>query len=37
MSYNEILNSDISKSKNVIYKFTNLINQKIYIGQTRKQ
>jgi group I intron endonuclease len=26
MSYNEILNSDISKSKNVIYKFTNLIN-----------
>lgn len=30
MSYNEILNSDISKSKNVIYKFTNLINQKIY-------
>lgn len=37
MNYNEILNSDISKSKNVIYKFTNLINQKIYIGQTRKQ
>lgn len=27
MSYNEILDSDISKSKNVIYKFINLINQ----------
>lgn len=37
MSYTEILNSDIAKHKNVIYKFTNLINNKIYIGQTRKQ
>lgn len=37
MTYTEILNSDISKQKNVIYKFTNLTNDKIYIGQTRKQ
>lgn len=37
MSYTEILNSEVSKSKNVIYKFVNLINNKVYIGQTRKQ
>lgn len=37
MTYTEILNSDLSKSKNVIYKFTNLVNNKVYIGQTRKQ
>lgn len=37
MSYTEILNSDIAKNKNVIYKFTNLINNKVYIGQTRRQ
>jgi group I intron endonuclease len=32
MTYTEILNSDLSKSKNVIYKFTNLVNNKVYIG-----
>lgn len=37
MKYNEILNSEQSKYCNVIYKFTNLINGKVYIGQTRKQ
>ena len=37
MSYTEILNSEVSKSKNVIYKFVNLINNKVYIGQTRKK
>lgn len=37
MSYTEILNSDISTYRNVIYKFVNLINNKVYIGQTRKQ
>ena len=37
MSYTEILYSEVSKSKNVIYKFVNLINNKVYIGQTRKQ
>lgn len=36
MSYNEILNSEQANLKNVIYKFTNLINGKVYIGQTRK-
>lgn len=37
MSYNEVLNSDIAKTKNVIYKFTNLVNQKVYISQTRRE
>lgn len=37
MSYNEILNSTDANCKNVIYKFTNLINGKIYIGQTVKR
>ena len=37
MKYNEILNSEQSKCYNVIYKFTNLTNGKVYIGQTRKQ
>ena len=36
MSYNEILNSEKANFRNVIYKFTNLINGKVYIGQTRK-
>lgn len=37
MSYNEILNSTDANCKSVIYKFTNLINGKIYIGQTIKR
>lgn len=37
MSYNEILNSTEANNKNVIYKFTNLVNGKIYIGQTVKR
>lgn len=37
MSYREILNSDYANWCNVIYKFTNLVNNKIYIGQTRKR
>lgn len=37
MTYQEILSSDKANSKNVIYKFTNLINGKVYIGQTRKR
>lgn len=33
MTYTEILNSDLSKSKNVIYKFTNLVNNiSIHLG-----
>lgn len=37
MSYNEILSSTDASCKNVIYKFTNLKNGKIYIGQTTKR
>lgn len=36
MTYSEVLNSDDGKKQNVIYKFENLINGKIYIGQTKK-
>lgn len=37
MTYSEVLNSDDGKKQNVIYKFENLINGKIYIGQTKKK
>lgn len=37
MSYNELLNSTVANNKNVIYKFTNLVNGKVYIGQTSKR
>lgn len=37
MTYSEILNSEFGKKRNVIYKFENQINGKVYIGQTRKQ
>lgn len=37
MTYSEILNSDNGKKQNVIYKFENLANGKIYIGQTKKK
>lgn len=36
MSYTEILSSELSKQKNVIYKITNLFDDKTYIGQTKK-
>lgn len=36
MSYTEILSSELSKQKNVIYKITNLFDDKVYIGQTKK-
>ncbi len=36
MSYTEILASEESKQSNVIYKITNLFNDKVYIGQTKK-
>lgn len=36
MTYSEILNSNNGKKQNVIYKFENLTNGKIYIGQTKK-
>lgn len=37
MTYSELLKSELGKKQNVIYKFENLINGKVYIGQTRKQ
>lgn len=37
MTYQEILNSDKANTKNVIYKFTNITNGKVYVGQTRKR
>lgn len=37
MTYSEILNSNNGKKQNVIYKFENLTNGKIYIGQTKKK
>lgn len=36
MSYTEILSSELSKQKNVIYKITNSFDDKTYIGQTKK-
>lgn len=37
MSYSEIINSDLGNQCNIIYKFENITDGKIYIGQTRKK